>query len=298
MKYPYGVSDFEKIITGGYYYCDRTDRITMLEDIGDYLLFIRPRRFGKSLLLSMLKNYYDAAKKDRFETMFSHLKIGKNPTKLHNKYLIFQLDFSCVDPTGSVEDIRKALFNHINVCIYMFNQHYKEYLGAEVPVSHNDGISSLGYLVSSVHKAGYPMYLLIDEYDNFANEVMTGIQTEQDVYNALVHEKGPLKTFFKAVKSAAGAGMIERIFITGVSPVVMSDITSGFNIAENIFLDPYFNDLCGFTESEVEQTLKAEAAECGFDENEAQKALSLMRTYYNGYTFTPRSDQRIYNPTL
>ncbi|MDM8538904.1 AAA family ATPase [Desulfobacterales bacterium HSG17] len=298
MKYPYGVSNYERIITQGYYYCDRTDRIDQLEDVGDYLLFIRPRRFGKSLLLSMLKNYYDTAKKASFETLFSHLKIGKNPTALHNKYFILQWDFSCVDPTGTIADIKQALYDHVNSCIKSFLVYYRKHINTPVDINEKNAISSLQSLLSCVQTTGSPLYLLIDEYDNFANEVMTGIQNEQDVYNALVHEKGPLKTLFKAVKSAAGEGTIERIFITGVSPVVMSDITSGFNIAEDIFLDPYFNDLCGFTEAEVENILKDEAEECGFDKKEAQKALSLMRTYYNGYTFTPGSEQKIFNPTL
>ena len=101
MKFPYGICDFNKIITKNYFYCDRTDRIQLLEDTGDSLLFLRPRRFGKSLLLSMLANYYDVAKKDKFEDIFGNLLIGKNPTDLHNQYFIFDLDFSCIDPTSS-----------------------------------------------------------------------------------------------------------------------------------------------------------------------------------------------------
>ena len=298
MKFPYGISYFERIITGGFYYCDRTDRIPMLEKAGDYLLFIRPRRFGKSLLLSTLRHYYDAARKEQFETLFGHLKIGKNPTHLCNRYLILQWDFSCVDPTGSVADIRRALFNHVNTCISTFALYYKKHLTVEISIHPDDAVSSLGSLLSAVRESGYPLYLLIDEYDNFANEVMTGIQNEQDAYKALVHEKGPLKTLFKAVKSAAGAGDIERIFITGVSPVVLSDLTSGFNIAENIYLKPAFNDLCGFTEDETENALRSVAEECGWSEKGAEEALDMMRIWYNGYIFSPRSDKRIYNPTL
>ncbi|MDM8535998.1 AAA family ATPase [Desulfobacterales bacterium HSG17] len=298
MKFPYGISDFNALISEGYYYCDRTDRIPLLENTGKYLLFIRPRRFGKSLLLSMLENYYDAARKDRFDAIFGHLKIGKKPTPLKNRYLILQWDFSCVDPTGTALEIRQALYDHVNSSIDEFLIYYREYLNIPVKISERNALSSLSSLLSAVREAGYPLYLLIDEYDNFANEVMTGIRNEQDNYTALVHEKGPLKTLFKAVKSAAGRGGIDRIFITGVSPVVMSDITSGFNIAENIYLKPGFNDLCGFTESETEKALKSVAEDCGIDEKDAAEALALMRTWYNGYTFSPESDTRVYNPTL
>ncbi len=298
MKFPYGISDFQKIIRNGYYYCDRTDRLAQLEDAGDYLLFIRPRRFGKSLLLSMLRNYYDVAQKDRYDELFGHLKIGQHPTPLRNRYFILQWDFSCVDPTGTVENIRRALYNHVNARIHDFSTYYKNFLPSGIRIHSDDAISSFGFLLTAVREAGLPLYLLIDEYDNFANEVMTGIRDERDVYKALVHEKGPLKTLFKAVKSAAGEGKLDRLFITGVSPIVMSDITSGFNIAQNIYLLPDFNDLCGFTESEVTETIREVATACGFNDTETDDVIRVMRTYYNGYTFSPESDQRLYNPTL
>ncbi len=246
----------------------------------------------------MLKNYYDAAAEERFEKLFSRLKIGREPTKLRNKYLILQWDFSCVDPTGTAQEIKQALHDHVNSCIKAFLVFYRNHVKIPVDINETNAISSLQSLLASVQAAGYPLYLLVDEYDNFANEVMTGIGNERDAYKALTHDKGPLRTLFKAVKSAAGAGTIDRIFIAGVSPVVVSDIASGFNIAEDIFLDPRCNDLCGFTESEVEKILEDEAVDSGFDENETRSALSMMRVYYNGYTFAPGSEQRIYNPTL
>ena len=298
MKFPYGVSNFQKIITQNYYYCDRTDRIFQIENAGDYLLFIRPRRFGKSLLLSMLRNYYDVGRQADFETLFGHLAVGRNPTPLRNRYLILQWDFSCVDPTGSASDIRRALYNHVNACIYNFYKEYKSFL-KKAPIDSEDAVTSLKPLLGTVREAGHPLYLLIDEYDNFANEVMMSIRDERDVYKALVHEKGPVKTLFKAVKSASGEGGIDRIFITGVSPVVMSDITSGFNIAKNIYLHAEFNDICGFKESEVKEIIDHLSVGCAGDIVEtACEAMLLMRTYYNGYTFAPGLDQRIYNPTM
>lgn len=151
----------------------------------------------------------------------------------------------------------------------------------------------------------YPLYLLIDEYDNFANTVMMGVQRSgQGRYEALVHDEGPLRTFFKTVKSLSSGSMIERVFITGVSPVVMSDITSGYNVAKNIYFDPEFNGLCGFYEHEVEAAVKkiVENPDHEKDRNpcagKVEETMLLMQTYYNGYTFCHGKDERIYNPTL
>jgi hypothetical protein len=271
----------------------------MLENTGYYLLFLRPRRFGKSLLLSMLENYYDIARKDRFQELFGHLLIGKNPTPLHNQYFILKWDFSCVDPSGSAVDIKRAFHNHINACIRSFRMNYEDYLHQEIEIDSQDAVSSIKSLLDVVRKTPYPVYLLIDEYDNFANEVMMGVRREKkDIYEALVYEEGPLKTLFKAVKSATDGSGFDRSFITGVSPVVMSDITSGYNIAENIYLDSVFNDLCGFHEKEIEKALKTISAECGLKEKDAADALDLMRVYYNGYKFAPNAKDSIYNPTL
>ena len=299
MKFPYGISDFKSLVTEGYFYCDRTDKIPLLENSKSQL-FIRPRRFGKSLVLSMLENYYDVGKKDEFEAIFGGLKIGKNPTELRNSYFILKLDFSCVDPTGSAEEVKKALFNHINGCIEEFYAFYK-YKGYELPqikVNFDDALYSLKSLVSAVRMTPYPVYLLIDEYDNFANTVMMGVQSAGKRYEALVHDEGPLRTFFKAVKSSTSGSMFDKVFITGVSPVVMSDITSGYNIAENIYFEPEFNDLCGFKQNEIEDVVKEIVDKCGFEKEKIQEAVNLMQTYYNGYTFSHTVDEHVYNPTL
>ena len=299
MRFPYGVCDFNKVITEGLFYCDRTDRIALLENRGYFLLFLRPRRFGKSLLLSMLENYYDVARKDRFQDLFGHLLIGKNPTPLRNQYFILKWDFSCVDPSGSAEDIKKNLHNHINACIRSFNANYEDYLQRPIEIYPNDAVGSTKSLLDAVRQTPNPVYLLIDEYDNFANEVMMGVRREKkDIYEALVYEEGPLKTLFKAVKSFTDGSGFDRSFITGVSPVVMSDITSGYNIAKNIYLDVTFNDLCGFHQSEIEQAVNDIARECGFKEKDAQGALDLMRIYYDGYAFAPDAKDMVYNPTL
>ncbi|MCD4787106.1 MAG: ATP-binding protein [Desulfobacterales bacterium] len=299
MKFPYGISDFRSIIRENYFYCDRTDKIPLLENTKSQL-FIRPRRFGKSLVLSMLENYYDVVKKDEFEEIFGDLKIGKNPTDLRNSYFILKFDFSCVDPTGTAEDVKKALFNHINACIEEFYDFYN-YKGYELPqikINFDDALYSLKSLISSVRRTPYPVYLLIDEYDNFANTMMMGVQRSEGRYEAIVHEEGPLRTFFKAVKASTSGSMFDRVFITGVSPVVMSDITSGYNIAKNIYFEPEFNDLCGFRHAELEDVITRIVNECGFEKEQIKEALDLMQTYYNGYVFSHTAEEAVYNPTL
>jgi len=297
MKYPYGISDFKSLATEGYFYCDRTDKIPLLENTKSQL-FIRPRRFGKSLVLSMLENYYDVAKKDAFEAIFAGLKIGKNPTKLRNSYFILKFDFSCVDPTGSAEEVKNALFDHINDCIKEFILYYGKYNLPDITVNNNNAISSVKSLVSAVRMTPHPVYLLIDEYDNFANTVMMGVQRTGNRYEVLVYDEGILRTFFKAVKSSTSGSMFDRVFITGVSPVVMSDITSGYNIAKNIYFEPEFNDLCGFKQDEIEDVIKRIVDKCGLKKENIREAVNLMQTYYNGYVFSHAADEHIYNPTL
>lgn len=304
MKFAYGSSDFKSMVTEGYYYCDRTSRIPLLENAKSQL-FIRPRRFGKSLLLSMLENYYDVAKKDEFDRMFGHLAIGKNPTPLRNSYFILKFDFSCVDPTGTADDVKGALFDHINESIKRFMLYYREHDLPKIEVNRENAISSLSSLLSSTSTTPYPVFLLIDEYDNFANTVMMGIQRittdkakDELRYQSLVHEQGPLRTLFKAIKAFTSGNMFDRVFITGVSPVVMSDITSGYNVAKDIYSEPEFNDLCGFTHREIEDMVKKIVQTCELEQNKTREAVELMKSYYNGYRFSHLATEYIYNPTL
>jgi len=297
MKFPYGISDFKEIVTNNYFYCDRTEKIPFLEE-SKSILFLRPRRFGKSLLLSMLANYYDVALADQFEDIFGNTRIGKNPTKRRNSYFILKWDFSCVDPAGAPAEIRQSLYDHINDRIKAFVAYYKNYIDQDIEINPDNALSSMESLLGAIRNAPHPVYLLIDEYDNFANEVMTGSRKEPGAYESLVYGDGLLQTLFKAVKAAASESLFERTFITGVSPVAMSDITSGYNIAENIYLEPEFNDLCGFCENEIQDAVNRVADSRGMIKKEAAAALEMMRSYYNGYAFSPGAKSNVYNPTL
>ncbi len=291
MRFPYGLSDFGTLIQDGYFYQDRTDRIPQLEEAGRQLIFIRPRRFGKSLLLSMLEHYYDVNRADQFEALFGHLAIGQNPTPLHNQYFVMKWDFSLVNAQGSLPEIKAALYRHVNTAIKACAT---EYGWSDIEIAPDDAVDSLSSLLIRVRQEAHPLYLLIDEYDNFANEVlMTGRQKAN--YEALLYGEGVLKSLFKAVKAGAGRG-IDRVFITGVSPVVLSDMTSGYNVGEDIYLKAAFNDLCGFTETEIAAVLQQLAAEGG--SWSPADALDLMRTFYNGYRFSTKARQCVYNPTL
>jgi len=299
VKLPYGNADFYKIITEDYVYIDRTDKIQWIEKAGETLLFLRPRRFGKSLLVSMLENYYDVAKAQQFEKLFGHLAIGTNPTEKHSQYLILKWNFSMVQTYGDITEIRNALHDHLNGGIRDFAIRYKSILSEQIEINRDNASSSLMSALSSAQTTPYKIYLLIDEYDNFANEVlMAGESDSQERYHRLIEGEGMLKTIFKAIKAGTEGRGIDRVFITGVSPVVMSDLTSGFNIATNIYLEPEFNDLCGFWESEVAERLYQIAKECNLPPQKAKEALEIMRSFYNGYSFTYQQMPLIYNPTL
>ena len=296
MQFPYGIADFRAIRREGYYFCDRTDRIRALEQTGKQLLFLRPRRFGKTAWLTTLENYYDLARADEFDELFGALAIGAEPTARRNRYVVLRWDFSMVDASGSFAEIRQALHDHLNSRTRGVAGRYGAALG-NLPLSlrEDNGLVGLESLVNAARTAGHDLYLLIDEYDNFANELMQGRQAD---YEALVSGEGLLKTVFKAVKALASGAGIDRVFITGVSPVVLADISSGYNVAEDISLDARFIDLCGFTEAEVTAVLDQLATDKGQGAAWSARMLGTMRAWYNGYRFGYEPGPGLYNPTL
>lgn len=298
MRFPYGSSDFYDLITEDYLYVDRTDRIPLLEAAAKSILLLRPRRFGKSLLLSMQENYYDIAKANEFERLFGHFAIGQNPTPLHNQYLILRWDFSVVTSKPTYEEQQQVLTDYLNAEIRIFQSKYQHLLTEKIEIDERYATGSLWSALNAVQRSGHRLYLLIDEYDNFANDILMGRRpTSQERYEALVFGEGEFKGVFKAVKAAMAGRGLDRTFIVGVSPIALHDVSSGYNIATNIYFREEFNDLCGFTEDEVTTLLQQVVeqhrdATVPFDE-----AHALMRTYYNGSRFSDEGGEHIDNPT-
>ncbi len=299
IQFPYGLANFAAIAEDGLYYIDRTDRIHTAEDMGRQLLLLRPRRFGKSLWLSTLENYYDIAKAEQFETRFGKLKIGRNPTPLHNQYFVMKWNFSTVEALRGADAIRGSLHRHINACIEDFNVRYQDHLDHSIQIDPQDALHSFRSLLTAVSQSSHSLYLLIDEYDNFANEVLVSHQQGGQRYDELVSGEGAIKSLFKVIKDAAEGRGLERVFITGVTPVVMADITSGYNVIKDISRLSAFDDLCGFHEEEISGTLDQIADACELNAEKREEALQMMRTFYNGYNFSLREERGlIYNPTL
>nr|CAA6821893.1 MAG: PD-(D/E)XK nuclease superfamily protein [uncultured Thiotrichaceae bacterium] len=299
IKFPYGHSDFHSLRTEGYLYLDRTQHIAELEASGKQLIFLRPRRFGKSLLLSTLENYYDINRVEDFDTLFGDLDIGRNPTSEKNQYMVLRWDFSKVSAQGDTATIRHNLFDHINQTISGFQDDYQSQLRSTINITPHNAIASFDALAQAVASSGYKLYLLIDEYDNFANEVLMQVHnSSQQRYEELVQSEGILKTLFKSIKANASEGKIGRVFTTGISPVVLSDMTSGYNVATNIYLTPKFNALCGISHDELAEITTQVSKTCQ-QEDGLPATLDTLRTFYNGYRFCSDSQQDcVYNPTL
>lgn len=298
IKFPYGNNDFYQLITEDYLYIDRTDRIAHLEAVGKTLLFLRPRRYGKSLLLSTLENYYDIAKADEFDRLFGGLAIGAAPTPLHNQYLILRWDFSVIAPKPDYQQQQQVLTDYLNAEIKAFSLKYQHLLASPIEINPTNATVSFWSLLSVVQQAQHKIYLLVDEYDNFANELLMVERPQSpERYEALVFGEGEFKAVFKAIKAAMSGRGLDRTFIVGVSPIVLHDVSSGFNVAENIYFREDFNDLCGFTEAEVTQLLAQVTADCGLPAEQTAEARHLMRTFYNGALFSHEGGECIYNPT-
>lgn len=299
LKLPYGISNFHTVRREDYCYLDRTACLPVLESAGKQLVFLRPRRFGKSLLLSMLAYYYDVHQAEQFDALFGDLAIGQQPTAERNQYLVLRWDFSKVSGQGTIAEIKHSLFSHLNISIEGFIAKYEAELARPVVIDSDDAIASFQSLCSALNFSEHKLYLLIDEYDNFANEVLIHQDDGQQRYKDLLAGEGIVKTLFKVIKASAAEGAIGRVFITGVSPVVMADMTSGYNVATSIYLNEEFNQLCGITEAELGELVQQVAQESCAEQTNYKALLTSMREYYNGYRFCYDLDQpTIYNPTL
>lgn len=286
-RIPYGMQNFEDIIERDCYYVDKTPFIEQIEESNMYFFFIRPRRFGKTLTLSMLENYYDINKKDKFEEIFGKLYIGQNPTPEHNTYLIIHLNFAEV--AAGLDDYKNGLDNHCRLVFNFFCDIYAHILPANTKEGLEkltDAVSQLRFLCQKCQEVGKKIYLFIDEYDNFTNMILAH-EEHLMRYRNQTHGEGYLRQFFNTIKGAAG-NTLGRVFVTGVSPVTMDDLTSGFNIGTNYSLSPKFNEMTGFTEEEVREMLDYYSSVLPFNHT-TDELIKVMKPWYDNYCFAVKS---------
>ena len=297
-RIPYGMQNFEDVIKEDCYYVDKTPFIEQIEESNKYFFFIRPRRFGKTLTLSMLENYYDINKKDKFEEIFGKLYIGQNPTPEHNTYLIIHLNFAEV--AAGLDDYKDGLDNHCRLVFNFFCDIYAHILptGTKEGLQQEpDAVSKLRFLCQKCQEVGKKIYLFIDEYDNFTNMILA--HEEHLVrYRNQTHGEGYLRQFFNTIKGAAG-NTLGRVFVTGVSPVTMDDLTSGFNIGTNYSLSPDFNEMTGFTEEEVREMLDYYGSVLPFNHS-TDELIKVMKPWYDNYCFAEEryGETTMYNSVM
>jgi hypothetical protein len=296
LKIPYGVSDFKTLMEKQYFYQDRTQYIQTLESWGSpFLMYLRPRRFGKSLLLSTLHYYYGLQFKKDFDALFGTTYIGKNPTPNANKYLILRLDFSGIN-TSSEQAVFDGFLSNVLKGISKFLEDYSDHFSDEQKreiLNQKEPNEALKTLFSNYYKTRLDakIYILIDEYDHFANEL---ISFNFNYFINIITKNGFVRKFYESLKIGTSEGLVERIFITGVSPITVDNLTSGFNISRNISLAPTFHQMVGFEEKEVAGILT------GIDvpTDQIPSVLNDMRLWYNGYLFSADLEKRLYNPNM
>jgi len=282
-KIPYGISSFETIQTENYYFVDKTKYIEQIENLGGrYLFFLRPRRFGKSLFISMLEHYYDINGSDQFERLFSNTYIGQNPTPLRNSYPVLRFNFSMVKTQGTIEQLKHGFCLNVWSEMRAFIMKYKTRYNLDEEVlkkieSQVDPGDMLLVFHSELKSKKVSFYLIIDEYDNFANNVL--MEHNEEMYQKITHSGGFLRNFFTLIKGLTDNREIDRLFISGVSPLVMADVTSGFNIGDNISLWPVFASMVGFTKEELKELIEY------YIQGQYETLFPLLSEWYNNYCF-------------
>lgn len=283
-RVPYGIQDFVQVIEQNCYYVDKTTYIPKLEDCPNNLFCIRPRRFGKSVFLSMLHAYYDCRTKDKFQEWFGDLWIGKHPTPLQGRYQVMHLDFSQVG--GSIENLEEKFNFYLGVQLNGFIRDYLDFYSEKVQKQVEDAKDAgvkLAIIQSEARSKGYPLYLIIDEYDNFTNTVLN--EQGEDVYWAITHAEGFYRDIFKKFK-----GSFERIFMMGVSPVTLDDVTSGYNIGWHISTKEEFNQMLGFSTEDVREmfTYYKNVGRIPAD-SDVEAIIQEMKPWYDNYCFSKQA---------
>lgn len=280
---PYGVADFVTVIEQNLYYVDKTMFIPELEKQPRNLFFIRPRRFGKSIFLSMLYSYYDCAQSHKFQSLFGNLWIGQHPTPLQGKYQVLFLDFSQI--TGNIDKLETKFNSYLSINLDAFVRQYSEYYQAEMEeiLAQEDFEEKMELIFKAAKAHQYHLYLIIDEYDNFTNVILN--ERGENVYHAITHADGFYRDVFKKFK-----GNFERIFMMGVSPVTLDDVTSGFNIGWNISIKPEFDEMLGFSTTDVVEmfTYYKEHGSIPAD-SDIDAIVNDMKPWYDNYCFAKQA---------
>ena len=286
-RIPYGMMNFIDVREDDCYYVDKTHYIPLIENANKYFFYIRPRRFGKSLTISMLHHYYNILEADKFEKWYGDLYIGKHPTPERNSYLIIYLNFAVVN--AELNSYRQSLDAHCNTEFNFFCDVYAQYLpeGIKEEMNKKKGaVEQLDYLYKECIKTNQQIYLFIDEYDHFTNKILSEPSCLED-YKSETYGTSYLRSFFDTVKAGTDS-TIKRCFVTGVSPVTMDDLTSGFNIGTNYSLSPEFNEMTGFNEEEVRAMLDYYATTCQFHHS-TDELIEAMKPWYDNYCFAEQS---------
>ena len=295
---PYGMMNFVAIREDNYYYVDKTRFIEKIENSNRYFFFIRPRRFGKSLTMSMLHHYYDINAADKFERLYGDLYIGKNPTPNHNKFLVMKLNFAIIN--ADLGNYQSAMDSICNTEYNYFCDVYEKYLPKDIKEKMNNTngcVEQLNCICQEAVKTNAKIYLFIDEYDHFTNNILSDATREKE-YRKETHGTGYFRTFFDTIKSGTYSS-IERVFITGVSPVTLDDLTSGFNIGTNYSLAYGFNEMVGFTEEEVRKMLTYYSQHYEFHHT-VDELIEIMKPYYDNYCFAKQAygETTMYNSNM
>ena len=292
-RLPYGINDFEAVIEQNQYYVDKTMYLPLLENQPSNIIFIRPRRFGKSIFLSMLHAYYDCSKKKKFQTLFGDLWVGKHPTPLQGRYQVLHLDFSYVG--GSIDKLEENFDMYLRVKLDGFMRIYQEFYLTDFKEKFfktDSATEKLALLQDETATKSIPLYLIIDEYDNFTNTVLN--EQGENVYWSITHAYGFYRDVFKKFK-----GMFERIFITGVSPVTLDDVTSGFNIGWHISTKPEFNQMLGFSLEEVRKMFAYYKEVGGIPAtSDIEVMIDEMKPWYDNYCFSEdalKNQSKVFN---
>ena len=288
-KLPNGISNYEELIDDGYIYVDKTKYIETLENLTDKrIMFLRPRKFGKTLFTSVLENYYDILKVDKFEKLFENTYIGKNPTPRKNSYHILRFNFSGID-TETVESTIKGFNREVSSSIEVFVKKYN----VDFFVNNEDDAENILdnlFKAFSLQRENEKIFVIIDEYDHFANELL-GFHTEH--FRSLVSKNGKVRKWYEILKKGTEK-VVDRIFITGVAPITLDSLTSGFNISKDITQDSDFNEMMGFTKEELISLM----TEQQISEEEQEEILPIMKENYDGYKFSIDAKQRMYNSNM